>query len=129
MVRATAGAPDFADMHFGAANWGAWRVAIGVELGEGAQVTEHARDVNVGDLQAAERAGMFYTDLARGLAQDKTRRDEAVLLLRRAEEIAPQRVRTHPYAREMVVDLVRRARRDAVGTELRGMAWRMGIAG
>ena len=116
-------------MHFGAANWSVWRVAVGVELEEGPQVAEHARRVDVSVLPAAERRGMFYADLARGLAQDRSTRDRAVLMLRQAEEIAPQRVRTHPYVREMVVDLIRQARRDAVGVELRGVAHRMGIAG
>ncbi|MGH3769880.1 MAG: hypothetical protein ACRDRW_00525 [Pseudonocardiaceae bacterium] len=33
-----------------------------------------------------------------------------------------------PERREAVADLLRRARRDAGGRELRGLAWRMGVA-
>lgn len=129
LVDVTRDERGFADMHFGLANWSVWRVAIGVELNEGPQIAEYARGVDVSVLPAAERRGMFYGDLARGLAQDRSTRDRAVLMLRQAEEIAPQRVRTHPYMREMVVDLMRQARRDAVSVELRGVAHRMGIAG
>lgn len=129
-LTATEGASlDFADMHFNRANWTTWRVAVGVELGEGPGVAEHARGVDVSMLAAAERRGMFYGDLGRGLAQDRTTRDRAVVMLRAAEDAAPQRIRTNPYIRETVVDLVRQARRDATGRELRGLAYRMGIAG
>jgi hypothetical protein len=50
-----------------------------------------------------------------------------VAALLRAEKIAPQRIRPNPFVREAIGDLLRRARRDAVGRELRGMAYRMGL--
>ena len=128
-LRATIGKPAFGDLHFTTANWTAWRVAVGLELGEGPAVVEHAKGANVGELPAAERRGMFYGELARGLAQDRANRDRAVAMLRRAEGVAPQRVRTNPYLREVVVELVRQGRRDAMGRELRGIAYRMGVAG
>lgn len=128
MVTATEGEPTFADMHFSRENWTVWRVAVGVELGEGPAVAELARGVDVSVLPAAERRGMFYGDIARGLAQDRSTRDRAVVMLRTAEEAAPQRIRTNPYIRETVLDLVRQARRDAAGRELRGLAYRMGLS-
>lgn len=118
---------DFVDMHFNVTNWGVWRVAIGVELGEGPRVAEHAADVDISTLAAAERQGMFYADLARGLAQDRTKRDRAVAALRSAEKIAPQRVRTNPYVRDTLLSLIYQAKQDAVGRELRGMAYRAGL--
>jgi len=129
MVKVTEGTLDFADMHFTAANWAAWRVAIGVELGEGPAVVEYASKADVSALPAAERRGMYYGDLARGLAQDKATRDRAVAMLRAAENAAPQRIRTNPYIRQTVVELVRQSKRDATGRDLRGLAYRMGIAG
>jgi len=39
------------------------------------------------------------------------------------------RVRTRPTVRATVTDLLTRARRDSAGRELRGLAYRMGIAG
>ena len=51
-----------------------------------------------------------------------------VQALQRAERLAPQRIRTNPFVRAVVTDLLRRARRDAGGRELRSMAYRMGLA-
>lgn len=70
---------------------------------------------------------MFYADLGRGLAAERATRDRAVAALRTAEEIAPHVVHGNFYVRETVTDLLRRARRDAGGRELRGMAYRIGI--
>jgi hypothetical protein len=71
---------------------------------------------------------MFWADLGRGMAQERSMQDEAVEALLRAEQLAPQRIRTNPFVRETIGDLLRRrAQRDSVGRELRGMAWRMGV--
>jgi hypothetical protein len=86
-----------------------------------------ARGIDITDMSASRCAG-FYTDLGRGLAIERAYRQEAVVALRTAERLAPQRVRTNPFVRDTVTDLMRRARRDAVGRELRGMAYRMGLA-
>jgi hypothetical protein len=48
--------------------------------------------------------------------------------LLRAETLAPQLVRNNVFVRESVADLLAKARRDAGGRELRGLAWRLGIA-
>lgn len=50
--------------------------------------------------------------------------DEA---LRKAELISPARVQCHPFVREVLGELLMRSRRDAVGRELRGMAYRAGL--
>jgi hypothetical protein len=63
--------------------------------------------------------------LGRGLATERAYRHEAVAALRTAEKLAPQRVRANPFVRDVITDLMRRARRDAIGRELRGMAYRM----
>jgi hypothetical protein len=65
--------------------------------------------------------------VGRGLASVRGREAQAVEALRRAEVLAPHRTRTNPFVRETVTELLRRARREAVGRELRGMAYRMGI--
>jgi hypothetical protein len=51
-----------------------------------------------------------------------------VRVLLHAEQLAPQLIRTDVFVRETVADLLRQARRDAGGRELRGLAWRMGVA-
>jgi hypothetical protein len=54
--------------------------------------------------------------------------DKGIQALVTAESIAPQRVRNNVFAREAIASLLRRAQRDAAGRELRGLAWRMGVA-
>src|SRR5882724_351667 len=62
-------------------------------------------------------------------AQQRTvLRREGVRALTMAEQIAPQLVRNNVFVREAVSDLVQRARRDAGGRDLRGLAYRMGVA-
>jgi len=118
----------FAGLYFGPRNVGVWRVALALELGEPGRVGELAREVDVDAIPSVGRQASFYGDVGRGLATIRGRETDAVEALRRAEVLAPQRTRTNPYVREAVTDLLRRARRDAGGRELRGMAYRIGIA-
>jgi hypothetical protein len=59
---------------------------------------------------------------------DRATVDKGIQSLVTAESIAPQRMRNNVFVREAVADLLRRAQRDAGGRELRGLAWRMGVA-
>ncbi|HEY0638366.1 MAG TPA: helix-turn-helix transcriptional regulator [Pseudonocardiaceae bacterium] len=113
---------------FGTANLTFWRMALAAEAGEGGKVVELARTVDPQRIPSPGRQAAYWSDLGRGLAMDRNRRPQAVVALRRAEELDPLTVRASPYVRSTVVDLVRRARRDAAGADLRGMAYRMGIA-
>ncbi|MEY8039575.1 hypothetical protein [Saccharopolyspora cebuensis] len=54
-------------------------------------------------------------------------RAAAVRMLRRAERISPGRVHRHPFMRSILAELLTKAKRDAVGRELRGMAYRAGL--
>jgi transcriptional regulator with XRE-family HTH domain len=117
----------FGSLYFGPDNVGIWRLSIAVELGETGRAREIAHAVNPSRVPSAARQAMFWADLGRGMAQERSTRDEAVDALLRAEKIAPQRIRTNPFVREAIGDLMRRAQHDAVGRELRGMAWRMGV--
>ncbi len=117
-------APDFGLVYFTPDNVGIWRVSIAVELGEAGKVAEIARAVNPEQVPSKARQAVFYADLGRGLAADRSTRDQAPAVLRRAEEIAPHVVHNNPLVRECVTDLMRRA----PGRDLRGLAHRMGIA-
>jgi transcriptional regulator with XRE-family HTH domain len=119
---------NFGNQSFGVPNVEFWRVTLAVERGEGAKVRELAHGINPTAVPSATRRAGFYTDLGRGLATERAHRKEAVVALRTAEQLAPQRVRANPFVRDIVTDLMRRARRDAIGRELRGMAYRMGLA-
>jgi hypothetical protein len=61
------------------------------------------------------------------LARLRGRRDDAVRALRRAEMMNPVRVRRAPFVRDTIAVLLPGARRDAVGQELRGLAYRAGL--
>jgi transcriptional regulator with XRE-family HTH domain len=114
---------------FSQTNVNVWRVTVGVERGEsGGAVLELGEDVNLGLLSpvAARYAG-FLVDGGRGLAREARTMPTAIRWLRQAEEAAPQRVRNSATARDTVAYLLNRARADAGGRELRGLAARMGL--
>ncbi|MBB5159098.1 helix-turn-helix domain-containing protein [Saccharopolyspora phatthalungensis] len=118
---------NFGYLHFSPDNVGIWRVSLGTELGEGAKVAEIARHVRPEAVPAKARRAMFYADLGRALASEKRTREQGIRALIKAESIAPQRIRNNIFVRETVADLLRQARRDAGGRDLRGLAWRMGV--
>jgi hypothetical protein len=75
----------------------------------------------------SSRQAAFWVDCGRALARLRRRRDDAVRALRRAEVISPHHVHRNPMVREVLAELMSRARNDAVGRELRGMAYRAGL--
>ncbi|KAB8184300.1 helix-turn-helix domain-containing protein [Nonomuraea phyllanthi] len=121
--------PTSAWMQFSATNVGVWRVGIGVESGEsGRAVAELAQRVDETRLEGVgSRRASFLADVGRGLARDRGTRDLAVRYLRRAENVAPQRIRNDARVRETVAVLLQQATSSAGGRELRGMAARMGV--
>lgn len=126
--RVGGGGRGFGGLCFGPDNVGIWRLSIAVGLGETGRAREIARLVDPARVPSAARQAMFWADLGRGMAQERSTRDAAVRALLRSETIAPQRIRPHPFVRETVADLLRRTPRDAAtGRDLRGMAYRMGI--
>ncbi len=113
---------------FSTTNVGLWNVAIAVERGEGGgTVMELAQAVNQSKITYRSRKAFFLADVGRGLAREHQMREQAIRWLRRAEEAGPQLIRNHPPTREAVAYLLNRARSDAGGRELRGMAARMGV--
>jgi hypothetical protein len=72
------------------------------------------------------RQAAYWVYYGRALTRVR-RRDDAVMALRRAELIVPHRVQRDPFARDVLAELLIRSRRDAVGRELRGMAYRAGL--
>lgn len=117
----------FGRMWFGTANVGIWRVSMATELGEGGKVAELAGAVRVEAVPAPSRRAEFHADLGRALMRDTPTREAGLRELLRAEQLAPQRIRNDVFVRETVVDHLMRARRDAGGRELRGLAHRIGL--
>ena len=118
----------FGALYFGPENVTIWRMSMAVELGEHGRAVELAQRADPTRVPSAARRAVLWSDLGRALAHSTPTRDDAVAMLRRAEDIAPVYVRTRPLVRETITHLMQRARRDErAGRELRGMAYRMGL--
>lgn len=119
----------FGALYFGPENVAIWRLSLAVELGEHGRGPELVRQVDPTRVPSAARQTVLWSDLGRALARSRGGQDRAVAMLRRAEDIAPVYLRTRPFVRETVTHLLQRSRRDGrTDRELRGMAYRMGIA-
>lgn len=112
---------------FGPSNVAVWRIQCALESGEYDEAARIAETVNPAVLTVRAREAVYWRDYGRSLAHLPKQRDAAVMMLRRAERISPEHVHRHPFTRETLTDLLARAKRDAVGRELRGMAYRAGL--
>jgi transcriptional regulator with XRE-family HTH domain len=119
---------SWAHLWFGPTNVGIWRTSLAVEIGEHGKALEAAKAVHPELLPGNVRQAEFWADVGRALTGEKKTRDKGVRVLLHAEQLAPQRIRRDLLVREAVAGLLRQARRDAGGRELRGLAWRMGVA-
>ncbi len=116
--------------HFGPTNVAAWRVAVGIELKEGARAYADATGlpINVQALGSSERTSALHLDFSRALAQEGGQRDwDAIRHLDSADRIAPQLIRLDPMARDLFTTLDRRAPRRV--WELDSLRNRFGIGG
>jgi hypothetical protein len=119
---------SWAHLWFGPTHVGIWRTSLAVEIGEHGKALEAAKAVHPELLPGNVRQAEFWADVGRALTGEKKTRDKGVRVLLHAEQLAPQRIRRDLLVREAVAGLLRQARRDAGGRELRGLAWRMGVA-
>ncbi|GDY33445.1 transcriptional regulator [Gandjariella thermophila] len=114
---------------FSPTNVDLWRVSIALESDDPVQAAEVASGVDIDKIPMKSRQTAFLIDHARALHALRGRDADVVNLLRQAERLGPTRTRHNIWAREIVAELVQRARRDAGGRELRGLADRMGLLG
>ncbi|MDQ3762105.1 MAG: helix-turn-helix domain-containing protein [Actinomycetota bacterium] len=115
-------------MGFGPTNVGLWRMAAALEVGDHEGAATIAEDLNPAEHPSRERRATYWMDYGRALARIRGRQDDAVRAFRTAEELFPMRVLRNPFVSDVLGELlVRRSHRDAVGTELRGMAYRAGL--
>jgi transcriptional regulator with XRE-family HTH domain len=99
--------------HFGPTNVACWRVAVGIELGEGGSAYADATrlPIDVQALGSDERTSALHLDFSRALAQEDGQRDlEAIRHLDAADRIAQQLIRLDPLARDLLMTLDRRAK-------------------
>ncbi|WAL68886.1 helix-turn-helix transcriptional regulator [Amycolatopsis cynarae] len=112
---------------FGPSNVGVWRMQCALEAGEHAEAAKIATEIDPEALTVRARRAVYWRDRARSVARLPRQRDAAVVMLRRAERLSPDHVRRHPFTVSLLEELVAKAKRDAVGRELRGLAFRAGL--
>lgn len=113
-------------MSFGPSNVALWRVSVALEQGEHERAAQLCEAVDLSALPAGRRV-TAHIARARATSQLPKRRGEAVLALRAAERISPDSVRRAPGVRRLLGELVTRTRDEALGRELRGLAYRAGL--
>ena len=114
-------------MGFGPTNVGLWRMAAALEVGDHECAVTIAEGLNPQEHPSRERQATYWMDYGRALARLQGRQEHAVGALRTAEQLFPMRVLRNPFARDVLAELVAHSKRDAVGRELRGMAYRAGL--
>lgn len=111
---------------FGPANVGVWRTTLAVEAGEAGAALAYAGQVEPRNLASHNRRASLRLEKARAYAMlDKDA--EAIGELRQAERLSPAQTHNNPFIRDLVLDMLSRARREAGGRDLRGLAWRMNL--
>jgi hypothetical protein len=126
-ARMDAEVATWANLFFGSTNIGNWRTSLALKLGEHGQALEAAKTVHP-ELLPKRRQVQFWSEVGRALAVEKKTREKAVRVLVHAEQLGPQMLHRDPLVREVVSGLLRQALSEAGRRELRGLAWRMGLA-
>lgn len=116
----------WAHLGFGPPNIGVWATSIALELDEPGQVLQVARTVHTESLPP-NRQAIFFAEVGRTLAAERTTREQGIRMLLHAEQLAPQRIRHDIFVREAIAHLLCQAQRETGGRQLRGLARRLGI--
>lgn len=111
---------------FGPANVGVWRTSLAIEAGEAEDALTYAGQVEPRDLASHNRRAGLRLEKARAYAM-LGNDSQAVQEMRQAERMSPAQTRNNPLIRDLVQDMLTRARREAGGRDLRGLAWRMNL--
>ena len=119
-------------MRFGPTNVGQWRVAGALEVRDYEQAAAIAESLNPDVLPNLPRRAVYWADYGASCPAhwpgSGGRHDHAVIALRQAEKMSPHHVLRNPFVPDVLAELLpHRLRRDAVGVELRGMAYRAGL--
>ena len=115
-------------MYFGPTNVDFWRISIEVDEGDPGLAVEIARRASPSAIPVGLRQVFYYADTGRALARLPGKDREAIRLLLTAERLAPQHVHTSAKVQQTTRALLERSRRQAGGTELRGLCERMGVS-
>jgi hypothetical protein len=111
----------------GPVNVGLFRMWQALEAQEPDQAARIAQALDPERIPRPVNWSAYWVYVGCALAQLRGRHDEAVRALRTAESIFPTMVLRDPNVREALATLLPSSRRDAIGTELRAMAYRAGL--
>jgi transcriptional regulator with XRE-family HTH domain len=112
---------------FGPTNIKLWRMAAALEAGDHERAITIAESLDPRAHPNGDRQAAYWMDYGRALARIRGRRDDAVMAFRRAEKLSAFHTLRNPAVRSVLGELLVRVKRDAVGRELRGMAYRAGL--
>jgi transcriptional regulator with XRE-family HTH domain len=118
---------EWFDITFGPAQVAIHRVGIAATLGDGDRTPVLAALVDPAAVPSSVHRAFLAANVGHGLGQDRRHGDEAVRALRRAEDLAPQRMRTSRHFRDLVAGVLGQPMRPASLRELRGLAYRVGL--
>lgn len=121
------GEGDAFGLMFGPANVDLWAIGIALEQDDPDEALQIGRALDPRAIPTPYRRSAYYLDLAAALVRTE-HTSEAILELRRAEKIAPQRFQNSPLARELIAVMLRRSTRNPDGRELRSLAHRVGVS-
>jgi len=99
-------------------------VAVAVELGDADEAIRRGGELALPASVPRERSSHHYIDLSRAWLWQRDHA-KALACVAKAEQLAPQRTRYHPMARETVIRLLDIQRQ--MPQQLRGLATRMGL--
>lgn len=128
-LAAATGESNLLQMHFGLTNVALWELSIGVESGDGPAAAQRfaGRRADLSLLSSRGRESAVHFDLARAWSQAGGAYDDKVVReLDKADRLAPVLIRSDPIARDIGLDLRRRARRRV--WELDSLLRRFGVA-
>lgn len=109
------------------ADAGIERMCLALEMNEPDLAVSVAQEVRPESHPFPVGQAQYWKHYGRALAGLRERHDDAVQALRTAEDIFPTKMRRDPMVREVIASLLPGAGRDAIGAELRGMAYRVGL--
>ncbi len=112
---------------FGPQEVGQWRARTAMEVADHEQAARVAEGLAAQTHPLRSRQADYWVTYGRALARLRGRRNDAVHALRNAELILPHYVQRDPLVRDVLAELYPHARDDAIGRELRGMAFRAGL--
>lgn len=110
---------------FGPTNVAQHRVHAAMVLGDAGTAVDLARRIDPARIPIAERKATLFIDTAAALGQ-WGKHEQAYEALRRAEDIAPEEVRTRPVVHGLLADLALRGPRS-IRVPAREFATRIGV--